>query len=436
MKSLVCSTRLVLLCVLLSTSLLSAQTPPADTLRLTRPQAEARFLEKNVLLVAEKLNIEQSEALIRQARLWPNPSVSVEEVNLWATRNQLSLGEELPPYFNNVGRNRQVAVQLEQVLLTAGKRRKQVALEEVSRDRAITYFEDLLRNLKVELRQSLVELQYLQLYQAVFADQITQTQQLLTSYERQTAIGNINRAEVVRLKALVLELTNESVDVQKQIHGIQRELVVLLNLPAPTYLVLDTADFIPDLTRLEGTSAQALVERALAARPDLTGAQQDITYQTRLVDYERALRKPDLTVGINYDRGGNFLKNFIGFGVGMDLPVFNRNQGNIKYAQLGVQKSELLRSEKKRQIEAEVLASFKNLQTNVRFYTAIEPTYEDELDRLLQSYTANFRNRNVSMLEYLDFFEAYLDNKKTIINARKELSQTYEELQYVVGAEL
>ncbi|WP_247237721.1 TolC family protein [Telluribacter sp. SYSU D00476] len=421
-----------------STRTLSAQSlqTSTDTLHLTKPQAEKLFLEKNLLLLAERLNIQQSEALVMQARLWPNPSVTVEEVNLWATPNQLSLGEELPPYFSNFGRNRQVAIQLEQVLLTAGKRRKLIAIEEVSRDMSVSYFEELLRNLKVEVRRSLVELQYLQLYQTVFDSQISQIRQLLASYERQATIGNINRAEVVRLKALVLELTNESVDLQKQIHDIQRELIVMLNLPATAYIVLDTADFVPDLARLEGISASSLLDRALSSRPDLVLARQEVTFQNRQLSYQQALRKPDLTLGVNYDRGGNFLKNFVGFGVSVDLPVFNRNQGNIKFAQLGLERAGVLRNDKVKQVEAEVVNSFKNLQTNLSFYNSIDPAYEGELDQLLRSYTTNFRNRNVSMLEYLDFFEAYLDNKRTIITTRKELSQTYEELQYIIGSEL
>ncbi|GAB3178416.1 TolC family protein [Telluribacter humicola] len=429
---------LFFLFLVIGTKTLHAQSQPTstDTLHLTKQQAEKLFLEKNLLLLAERLTIQQSEALVMQARLWPNPSVTVEEVNLWATPNQLSLGEELPPYFNNFGRNHQVAIQLEQVLLTAGKRRKLIAIEEVSRDMAVSYFEELLRNLKVEVRRSLVELQYLQLYQTVFASQISQTQQLLTSYERQATIGNINRAEVVRLKALVLELTNESVDLQKQIHDIQRDLIVMMNLPATAYIVLDTSDFVPDLARLEGLSANSLMNRALSSRPDVALAQQEVTFQNRQLTYQQALRKPDLTLGVNYDRGGNFLKNFVGFGVAVDLPVFNRNQGNIKYARIGLERAGVLRDDKLRQVEAEVMASFKNLQTNLSFYNSIDPAYEGELDQLLRSYTSNFRSRNVSMLEYLDFFEAYLDNKRTIISTRKELSQTYEELQYIIGSEL
>lgn len=126
----------------------------SDTLRLSLVAAETIFLKENLLLIAEKLQIEQAEALLMQAKLWPNPSLNIEEVNLWASQRQLSyFGEELPPLIGNRGRNQQISIELEQLILTAGKRRKLMAIEEVSVDLSRQYFEDLLRNLRTEFRK-------------------------------------------------------------------------------------------------------------------------------------------------------------------------------------------------------------------------------------------------------------------------------------------
>src|SRR5258708_19671931 len=48
-----------------------------DTLRLTLPQAEKAFLDSNLLLLAQKYNIDAQKALIIQAKLWPNPNLSL-----------------------------------------------------------------------------------------------------------------------------------------------------------------------------------------------------------------------------------------------------------------------------------------------------------------------------------------------------------------------
>jgi outer membrane protein, heavy metal efflux system len=49
-----------------------------DTLKISREQCEAVFLKENLLLIAEKLNISQAEAMVLQAKLWPNPSLTIE----------------------------------------------------------------------------------------------------------------------------------------------------------------------------------------------------------------------------------------------------------------------------------------------------------------------------------------------------------------------
>ncbi len=415
----------------------SENTDAADTLLLSRQQAEQIFIQKNLSLIAEKLNVEQAEAMVIQAKLWPNPSLSIDEVNLWATPKQLSMGEELPPLFgDSFGRNRQVSIELEQVLLTAGKRRKLVAFENIGKEIASVYYEELLRNLKVELRNSLTQLQYLQNFQTVFGRQISETQQLLRAYQRQLSTGNIERAEVVRLKALVIELRHEQAAMQKEIYELQKELVVLLALPSDTYLLIEDEDLQPEIYNPEQYQLAELLSKANEKRPDLLVSGLESDQFEKLFAYERANRVPDLALKAGYDRGGNFLYNFIGFGIGIDLPLFNRNQGNIKYAQIGMEKAGFLQQEKQRHVEAEVIQAFLRLSASFDLYQSVEPDYESELDQMLGSYTSNFINRNVGMLEFLDFLDAYLTTKKNILEAKRELIINFEELKFAVGSEL
>ncbi len=408
-----------------------------ETLAMSRQQAEAVFLEKNLLLLAEKLNISQAEAMIVQAKLWPNPNISIEEVNLWASQGQLSyFGETLPPLAGNAGTNRQISAQLEQLVLTAGKRKKLIALEEVSRDMAAEYFEELLRGLKAGFRSQLTALQYLQAYQVYYTRQLASLESLLQAYSNQVAQGNIPRGEYVRLKALQLELEAARNGLQKELFAAQTDLKVLMGLPANTSLSLTEAGFLPDMAKVEGLSLAALFEAADGGRPDLRVARLEESYFDRLHRYEKAQRVPDLTFSAGYDRGGNFMLNFIGFGVGLDIPVFNRNQGNIRFAELGMEKSRLLTQEKTLRIQAETHLAYQNLMAAKALLDSIEPGYPAELDQLLESYTRSFRARNIGMLEYLDFLDAYLDNKKTILEAQKSVNDHFEELQFAIGKDL
>ncbi|EPB65472.1 hypothetical protein ANCCEY_15464, partial [Ancylostoma ceylanicum] len=50
-----------------------------DTISLSKQECEGVFLKENLLLIAEQLKISQAEALVQQAKLWPNPSFSMDE---------------------------------------------------------------------------------------------------------------------------------------------------------------------------------------------------------------------------------------------------------------------------------------------------------------------------------------------------------------------
>ena len=60
----------------ISTYRANAQT---DTLRINFQDAEKRFLESNFDLLAQKYNVESTKALIEQARLWDNPTLSTDQ---------------------------------------------------------------------------------------------------------------------------------------------------------------------------------------------------------------------------------------------------------------------------------------------------------------------------------------------------------------------
>ncbi len=412
-----------------------------DTLQLSREQSEAIFIKENLLLIAEKLQIPQAEAMVMQAKLWPNPSIQIEEVNLWTSQggtNNLSFfGEELPPFGNsNFGKNQQIGVSIEQLILTAGKRRKLVALEKVGVEQAKQYFEEVIRGLKIEFRNQLTNAQYLNLSKEIYINQVKSIKQLTTAYKNQMDQGNVSRGEYVRLKALELEIAQNINELNKEINEAQKELKLLMNLPSSTQLTITEEGYVKNIQNFPPIFTNDLISQAKKNRPDYKLVELEQNYHLKKLNYEKAQRVPDFSLQVGYDRGGNFMKDFVGFGLSMDLPFFDRNQGNITAARIGVEQSAVLLKHKELSVENEVVLAQKNLLNAVSFLNDIEGNYESTLDELLTTYTKNFTSRNISLLEYLDFFDAYLENKKIILEAGKEVNETAEELNFTIGKDI
>src|SRR5579863_4567681 len=95
----------------------SAQTG-LDTLRLTLPAAEKTFIDSNLQLLAQRYNIDAQEALVIQARLYPNPNFSA---------GHTLYSSQLRQFFPT-GPNDETTLQLDQEIMIAGKRNKAVKL--------------------------------------------------------------------------------------------------------------------------------------------------------------------------------------------------------------------------------------------------------------------------------------------------------------------
>ncbi len=414
---------------------LSLTSQAQDTLRLSREQAEAVFLKENLLLIAEKLNISQAEAQVLQARLWENPSFIINQVNLWVKDAQNGEQEEIPP-LGKIRPNQQFGFEIEQLVQTAGKRKKMVAIEQVSVEKSQQYFEELLRNLKIEFRNQLTTLQYLQFNKDIYQNQLNSIKQLAQAYKKQAEQGHIAQGEYIRLKALELEISKNINELNKDINEAQKELKLFMRLPASTQIEIDAAGYSTNTEQFKKLALNDIIEQAKANRPDYKITQLEEKNFQKLYAYEKAQRVPNITLNAAYDRGGSIFLDFVGVGLAIDIPCFNRNQGNIKQAQIGIEQSQILNEQKALSIENEVMLSYQNLSNAITFFEDIEPDYETTLDNLLASYTKNFTDRNIGMLEYLDFWEAYMENKKIILEAAKDVNEKKEELNYSVGFDI
>ncbi|MCD0475456.1 TolC family protein [Flavobacterium sp. EDS] len=403
-----------------------------DTIVLSRTQAEALFLDKNLSLISEKLNIDIADAQVIQAKLWPNPTLNVGEINLWKNATV----EDLPPMLGNFGRTTQVNVELEQLIQTAGKRKKMIAMEKVGVDIAKEYFKTFLRNLKIEFRGNLTELQFVQAQEAVYQKQLSSMQTLLKAYSNQVTQGNIGKGEYIRLKASELQFLKEISELKKENNSLQKELKVLMNMPATSYIKITDEGFVPDNKNIDNINLGNLLASAIENRPDMKVLKLENEYNTNKYKYEKAMRTPDVTLGVTYDRASNIMKDFVGVGFSMDLPFLNRNQGNIKAAKISIDQGKLLTEEKAISVQAEVLQAYEDLIVTKKLYDSVDSSYEGDLDKLLESYRKNFMQRNTSILEYLDFVEAYLENKSILLNSKKDLNKNLEELRYIAGQEI
>jgi outer membrane protein, heavy metal efflux system len=395
----------------------------ADTLRFTLPQAEAQFLKRNLLLLASRFDVEAQTALVIQARLWDNPVISTE-LNAYHPERE--------KYFD-VGRQGQKIFALEQLIVLGGKRKGQVSLARQQAQMASLSFENLLRNLRFELRRSFYSIYYDSETLRRYTQQLSLLSSIIAAYEVQSSKGNIPLKEVLRLKAAYYKLNNNKTELINSILNEEANLKILLGEDAFIEPVWDGAT-----TRYvaETLQEELLVQEALQARPDYKEVRLSAHASETYWKLQKSMAVPDLMIGGVYDQRGGAFNNQIGLSLAMNLPLWNRNQGNIKASGFLMERSKLLAEQKEMEIKAEVATSYQKLLRVEQEFRNIDETFRGDFEQLNQGVMVNFQKRNLSLLEFVDFFESYNENLQELNKLQKARIQAFEELNAAVGVEL
>ena len=413
------------------TTVFFATAQPKETLSLSRQEAETLFLQQNFEILVARLDISQSQAQLIQSKLWLNPTFSISDVNLWKNNTV----EEQPALINQWGKTTQFSIEIEQVIQTAGKRRKNIELQKLAVEEKNYEFEAILKQLKLDLRKTLSEIQYYNAIQKLYQNQIEATEKVIKAYQSQLNLGNISQADYIRLKAATMQFRKELLEVNKEYESASKTVRNLLGLSSSYQIEITDAFAMPKIT-LSELALEQWIETAQHTHPSLLLFQNARLQAEKKLDIEKAQRMPDLAFSANYDRAGNIMQNFVGVGLSFDLPVFNRNKGAILEAKLEIDKQNLALDSKVKETTNDIQEAYHLLQQTQDMYATIEPNYEETLDQLLRSYQENFLNKNVSLLAYLDFVDAYLQNKTMLLETQKDLVEHFELLQFAIGKDL
>jgi len=393
--------------------------PRQDTLHLPLAAAEKMFLDSNLQLLASRYNISANQALVIQARLWPNPNIQI---------NQGLYSGQLKQWLPN-----QTSVGLSQLILLAGKRNKQVMLAQENAHLSEYQFFDLMRTLKYTLRTDFFQIYYLQESARVYDEEIKALSQVVNAFSQQQGKGYISEKEVVRIKAQLYSFQSEYSQLINQINTTQSELRLVLQAK-PNFYIDPQVDSMA-LTRLDPAqySLTQLIDSAYHNRSDLQIARTNNRINQLNYNYQKSLAVPDLTLNLGYDHAGSFLTDYYGIGASIDLPFFNRNQGNIKSARLQIANSEAAQRSTQATVDENVTNSLQRAFAQQKLFGTVDPKFFNDFQRLMHEMLVNYQKRNISILEFLDFYDSYKQNTLQLNTIGFNRVSSFEDINFYTG---
>ena len=389
---------------------------------LTLKEAEQRFLERNLSLIAEQYNIDMAQAQVLQAKLFENPVISLEQ-NVYNRLNG--------KYFD-FGKEGEAVVEIEQVIHLAGQRNKQVRLEKINKEIAEYQFEEVMRTLRQELNEKFVEVYFLSKSIAIYEKEVNSLQVLLGGMKIQQEKGSISLMEISRLESMLFSLRKEKNERENDLLTTRGELNLLLNLPEDTQVQLSLDEEVLqqlDLSQLSFADLKAIINE----RPDQKIARSTVNASRANLKLQKSMAFPEFSVKGNYDRVGNFINDYFAIGVSLSVPIFNRNQGNIKAARFSIQQAGVQQEYAANRADMELFTAYTSLEKATQLYQSTNMDLERNFEKLITGVNENFTRKNISLLEFIDYYDSYKETCIQLYEIKKNVFLAMENLNTVVG---
>lgn len=389
---------------------------------LTLKEAEQRFLERNLSLIAERYNIDMAQAQVLQAKLFENPVISLEQ-NVYNRLNG--------KYFD-FGKEGEAVVEIEQVIHLAGQRNKQVRLEKINKEIAEYQFEEVMRTLRQELNEKFVEVYFLSKSIAIYEKEVNSLQVLLGGMKIQQEKGNISLMEISRLESMLFSLKKEKNEQENDLLTTRGELNLLLNLPGDTQVQLSLDEEVLqqlDLSQLSFADLKAIINE----RPDQKIARSTVNASRANLKLQKSMAFPEFSVKGNYDRVGNFINDYFAIGISLSVPIFNRNQGNIKAARFSIQQAGVQQEYAANRADMELFTAYTSLEKATQLYQSTNMDLERNFEKLITGVNENFTRKNISLLEFIDYYDSYKETCIQLYEIKKNVFLAMENLNTVVG---
>ncbi len=287
------------------------QTPAPAKRSITISDAVSIFLQQNLQLVAARYDIDMVDAEKLTARLRPNPQVSVTS-------------EGLPLDFSgNVVTEQQFAYDIFQTFELGGKRRKRIDAANANSDLARAGFQMVVWQLTNDLKKKFYAVLLAESLLKLAKENQTTFEETLKHTTELFQLGEISGLDLRRLEVEKLKFDTDVANSERDYEIAVRDLRVTLggDYRATDIEVAGTLDYQP-----YEFSLADLRDKALAARPDLKAAQLSERSADASIRLQDAQRIPDVTLGTGVTQVPSGTSSY-NFGIGITLPVSDRNQG-------------------------------------------------------------------------------------------------------------
>ena len=343
----------------------------------------------------------------------PNPSISLEPGYAF------NLQGEKSPWFPGLS----VDIPIE----TAGKRGKRIAQAQWLAEAARQNVFAAAWQVRADLREALIDGDAAEKRTAAASRQVNAQQKVVDLLEQRRSAGAIAAEEVSTARVALVKAQADADDAARSLLVARSKLAETLGVPVAALEGLTLSADQVSTGRVFTTEELAAARRtALETRADVQSALANYQASQSALQLEIAKQYPDVHLGSGYvyDLG----ENKFDLSLGVDLPVFNHNEGPIAEAEAG-----------RREAAAQLLAVQAHVIALIDSATAVSASANGQVDGM-RKVDAELRNHlaqvhtqaDAGAADALDYQTALLDvsaSELALIDAQAQAATAAGQLE-------
>lgn len=341
-------------------------------------------LINNPELQAFSWEVRATEALKLQAGLIPNPEIKLELGEYDAEGTGFDTAE--------------TSITLSQLILLGGKRSKRRTVAGLERDLSEQDYNAKRLDVFAETTQKFIDLLAAQ-------KSVTLAKETLSLATKVHATAN---ARVEAGKVSPLEESRTSIDLsmskmllvrsERELTALRTQLGTMWGNTQPTFTEVTGSlktimDAIPPI---------ALLTEDLSQNPDVARWENEIKLREASVALERSIAIPDLSASAGLQQFEETGNDALKFGLGFVIPIFDRNQGNIKAAKHQLSKVDNEKLAAIIQVQSDLTAAYQNLTASHFEATTLQRDILPAAQSAFDAASSGYKHGKFGYLEVLD----------------------------------
>jgi len=415
--------------------------------RLTLAQAENLLIERNLVVLASKYQVEANRAarLMASYKLNPTITLGAEQIPFYSP-----IAGSYPRFFAtnpDAGANPVYTFRFDQIVERGGKRELRTAVADEQLKASEAQMLDAMRTQLFQLHRAFTAAtlarENLKLAEET-ERQYTQTQTLTQVKVNQ---GDLAGIEVYRVGAGRLQYQQAVLQARTAYDGATRDVLNLLgaaeqditpsiaelsSLQMPESLSSSTLEIAANFNETPlPLTVNELRTIALAERPDVLSARHTLASAESAMQLAFVQRKRDIDVGYEYQRVGADHTA----GVTVQVPLMVHNNQHAAYNQAEAQKRAAEAQLKQVELQAitDVEKAYQSYLSSRRILDLYNADNLTQLDRLRTIATLSYREGGSSLFEVLDAQRAYNTAMTAYNQARSDYQQSLWDLEQATG---